>query len=123
MAEKNNFKQEIGKEGENIAANHLESRGYTILDRNFRAGRGEIDIIAKQGSVLAFVEVKTKKHGDFGDPVYWVTKNKQRQIGRIAKAYLQQRAIEDMDIRFDVITLDWKEGAYQLDHIENAFWL
>lgn len=123
MAEKKYYKQQIGNAGEKIAVSHLESHGYSILDRNFKAGRGEIDIIAMQENILVFIEVKTKKHGDFGDPITWVTRNKQRQIGRVSQAYLLQHAVQDMDIRFDVITLEWKNGAYHLEHIENAFWL
>ncbi len=118
-----NFKKQLGNHGENLAVLHLEKNNYQILERNFRAGRGEIDIIAQQNNILVFVEVKTKKHGNFGDPITWVTKNKQRQIGRVAQAYLINNNINDLDCRFDVITLTWVDKNWQIDHIENAFWL
>ena len=120
---KKQTKQDIGKYGENLAVLDLEKKNYQILETNFRAGRGEIDIIAQKDNTLVFLEVKTKKHGDFGDPIYWVTRNKQRQIGRVAQAYLIEKAINDLDCRFDVITVTWEKGAWRINHIENAFWL
>jgi len=116
-------KKTVGNQGEKLAITHLEQNGYEILDKNYRAGHGEIDIIARIGSILVFVEVKTKKFGDFGDPVTWVTRSKQRQIGKIAQAYILQKQITNMDYRFDVIALTWDSGSWKIDHIENAFWL
>lgn len=113
----------IGQQGENLALNYLENKGYKIIERNYRYGRGEIDIIAEKDQMLIFIEVKTKKFGDFGDPIYWITRKKQRQIGTVAKGYLFERNITDRDCRFDVITLTWEEGAWKIDHIEDAFWL
>lgn len=113
----------IGKQGEQIAADFLENKGYNILERNYRFGKGEIDIIAEKDKLLIFVEVKTKKFGDFGDPINWVRRSKQLQIGRIAKGYLFEREITNRDCRFDVITLNWAEGAFNINHIENAYWL
>jgi len=75
----------IGKQGEEFARNYLIENGYTIVAMNYRFGRGEIDIIADKDGMLIFVEVKTKKFGDFGDPIGWVPKSKQRQIGTIAR--------------------------------------
>ncbi|MBC8186093.1 YraN family protein [candidate division KSB1 bacterium] len=113
----------VGKEGEKIALDFLEKKGYEIIETNYRFGRGEIDIIVRKGDLLVFVEVKTQKHGDFGDPINWINRRKQRQIGTIAKGYLYENNIMDMDCQFDVITLKYEEGAYQINHIENAFWL
>ncbi len=118
-----NQKPSIGQQGENLALNYLENKGYKIIERNYRYGRGEIDIIAEKDQLLIFIEVKTKKFGDFGDPIYWITRKKQRQIGTVAKGYLFERNITDRDCRFDVITLTWEEGAWKIDHIEDAFWL
>ena len=113
----------VGKQGEKIAQDYLSKKGYTIVEKNYRFGRGEIDIIVEKDNVLIFVEVKTKKFGDFGDPINWVPRRKQRQIGTIAKGYLFENEVTDKDCRFDVITLNWQKGAWQIDHIENAFWL
>ena len=122
MYKKSN-KKDIGDQGEKLAFLYLEKKGYQILETNFRAGRGEIDIIARNSNTLIFIEIKTKKFGDFGDPITWVTKSKQRQIGRVAQAYLIKKGIQNLDCRFDVITLTWEAGSWQLNHIENAFWL
>lgn len=120
---KNTSKKDLGNLGEKLAIGHLKKKGYQILDKNFRYGRGEIDIIAQKNNVIIFVEVKTKKFGDFGDPITWVTRTKQRQIGRIAQAYLVKMQIKNLDCRFDVITITWEKGNWQINHLENAFWL
>lgn len=125
MSETKNGKDKIpvGKQGEEFARNYLSENGYSIIAQNYRFGRGEIDIIAEKDSVLVFVEVKTKKFGDFGDPINWVNRRKQRQIGTIARGYLFENEITDKDCRFDVIALNWDKGAWQIEHLENAFWL
>jgi putative endonuclease len=125
MENSNNKKEKysVGKEGEKIALDFLKKKGYEIVETNYRFGRGEIDIIVRKEKLLVFVEVKTKKYGDFGDPINWINRRKQRQIGTIAKGYLFENNITDMDCQFDVIALKYEEGAYQINHIENAFWL
>ena len=119
----NQNKSLIGKEGEKLAHDYLVKEGYEIVETNYRFGRGEIDIIVKKDQILIFVEVKTKKFGDFGDPINWINRRKQRQIGAIAKGYLYENDITNVDCRFDVITLNYDDGAYKINHIENAFWL
>lgn len=120
---RNDSTSSIGKQGEQIAANYIEQKGYQIVERNYRFGRGEIDIIAEQENMLIFIEVKTKKFGDFGDPIQWINRRKQRQIGTVARGYLYEKKIDNRDCRFDVITLKWENGAYEINHIENAFWI
>ena len=116
-------KPSVGRIGENLAVSHLEKKDYSILERNYRFGHGEIDIIAEKDNMLIFIEVKTKKHGDFGDPINWIKRSKQLQIGRIARSYLYERNITDRDCRFDVILVTWEKGLWKINHIENAFWL
>lgn len=116
-------KPSIGKLGENLAANFLEKKGYTIVERNYRFSHGEIDIIAEKDGMLIFTEVKTKKFGDFGDPINWIKRGKQLQIGRVARGYLYEKNITDRDCRFDVILVTWENGLWKIDHLENAFWL
>jgi putative endonuclease len=113
----------LGNWGEQRAAEYLEKLGYTILDRNFRYGHGEIDLIADDKGTLVFVEVKTQKSEAMGEAFTWVTRKKQRQIGRIALAYLTQNQIVDRDCRFDVIAVAKDVGGVQIQHIVNAFWL
>ncbi len=107
--------------GEEEAARFLEKKGYEILERNYRFKRGEIDIIAKKGGEIVFVEVKTKLKGEFGEPEDRVNLTKQRQIGRVAMGYLQSKKIYDVDCRFDVISVTGYNK--KLNHIKDAFWL
>ena len=113
----------VGKLGEDLAANFLEEKGFNIIERNYRFGHGELDIIAEKAEMLIFIEVKTKKFGDFGDPINWVSRGKQKQIGRIARGYLYEKNITDRDCRFDVVLVTWEDGLWKIDHLENAFWL
>lgn len=117
------YRKRIGKKGEDQAVHYLKQKGYRILERNFRAERGEIDIIALDQDTLVFVEVKTKRHDHFGEPETWVNLKKQAQIGKIAQAYLQQRGIVDMDCRFDVIGVVFENQSSEIRHIQDAFWL
>jgi putative endonuclease len=113
----------LGTWGEQRAAEFLENLGYTILDRNFHYGHGEIDLIADNKGTLVFVEVKTQKSETMGEAFTWVTRKKQRQIGRVALAYLTQNQIVDRDCRFDVIAVAKDLDGVKIQHIVNAFWL
>jgi len=115
-------KKEFGDKGEDIAVDFLKSNSYDIVERNYRFGHGEIDIIAKRNNVLIFIEVKTRKNLEFGPPELAVTKGKQRQIRKIAQAYLIEKKIEDTDCRVDVIAILLKKNLPpEINHIENAF--
>jgi len=119
----NSLTKKIGQAGEEAAAAFLQSKGYEIIARNFRAERGEIDIICKIEKVIVFVEVKTARTGQFGAPETWVTIAKQKQIGKVAAAFLQQIDIDDFDCRFDVVAIDHTAKTNKIRHLENAFWL
>ena len=123
LANSKNDKSIVGKEGESLAHEFLLNAGYQILEKNYRFSRGEIDIVAEKDNVLIFIEVKTKKFGDFGDPITWVTRKKQKQIGSVAKGYLFEKKIMDKDCRFDVIAIKWQDNAWKIEHLENAFWI
>ncbi|MCG3121239.1 MAG: hypothetical protein ALAOOOJD_04245 [bacterium] len=113
----------LGNWGEQRATEFLEKLGYQIIDRNFRYGHGEIDIIADDKGMLVFVEVKTQKSDAMGEAFTWVTRKKQRQIGRVALAYLTVNGIKDRDCRFDVIAVAKGLNGVEIKHIVNAFWL
>ena len=113
----------VGNWGEQRAAEYLEARGYKILQRNFRHGHGEIDLVAEDQEVLVFVEVKTQRSEAMGEAFNWVTRRKQRQIGRVALAYLTFNNITNRDCRFDVIAVARRENEVEIKHIPNAFWL
>jgi putative endonuclease len=115
-------KKDTGAEGEEIAAEHLVNSGYEIIKRNYHFGHGEIDIIAKENDTLVFVEVKTRKNLEFGPPELAVTRSKQRQINKIAEAYLYEKEIRDIDCRIDVIAILLKKNLPpEINHIKNAF--
>lgn len=106
--------------GEDAAARFLERRGLEVLARNWRLKMGEIDIIAKEGPILVFVEVKTRRTADFVDPSVAVDFRKQRKLRRLAEAYI---AIERPDFercRFDVVSVV-HDGLSRLRYIPDAF--
>jgi putative endonuclease len=110
-----------GTEGETLAAQFLEEKGYSILERNYRFGRGEIDLVAKEGPELVFVEVKSRHSQRYGAPEESVTTAKERQLKKVAEGYLFQHNIENESCRFDIITITYQEGAPVVRLIQNAF--
>ena len=116
--------KDFGNWGEQRAAAYLEAKGCKILKRNFRLGQlGEIDLIVDDQGTLVFVEVKTQSSEAMGDAATWVTRKKQRQIGKIAAAYLAFNGIQDRDCRFDVMVVSTSAQGVQVKHFPNAFWL
>ena len=117
-------KKELGEKGEQLAVEFLTNLSYDILDRNYRYGHGEIDIIAKdpKDGFIAFVEVKARQNLDYGEPEYAITKNKQKQIKRIAELYLYEKEIDEIDCRFDVIAIFLEDlNNPVINHYVNAF--
>lgn len=112
-----------GRQGESEAVSFLENKGYRIIRRNFGKRGGEIDVIAEDPEkTLVFVEVKTAFQMHFGDPAFWVSKKKQRTIGKIAEIYLAEENLQDRKCRFDVVTVIMKKGQRPaVNHFENAF--
>ena len=113
-------KREIGTKGENEAVNFLLANGYNVVHRNFRFGRGEIDIIAQNDKVLVFIEVKTRNNSNFGYPEDFVSEHQQERIHLVAEEYIVKSGWQG-DIRFDVIAILNNKDEYQLDHFEDAF--
>ena len=113
----------IAKIGESLASEHLKARGCKILVQNYRAKRGEIDLIVQDGEFIVFVEVKTRRSLQFGLPQEAVTIQKQRQISKIALAYLQAQNLLDAPCRFDVIAIHLSPQLelLKLEQIESAF--
>jgi putative endonuclease len=112
----------LGKEGETIAIEYLVSHGYKIFGRNFRSQQGEIDIIAKDGDFLVFVEVKIYSIGSFGTPLGAVRRSKKESMIHAARTYLLKNNIKDTNCRFDVLAIyrSWK-GLSSFDLIKDAF--
>ena len=113
----------IAKIGESLAAEHLKARGCKILAQNYRTKRGEIDLIVRDEEFIVFVEVKTRRSLQFGLPQEAVTIQKQRQISKVALAYLQAQNLLDAPCRFDVIAIHLSPQLelLKLEQIESAF--
>lgn len=115
----------LGRKGEDLAAQHLESLGYTILERNWRAKgiRQEIDVIAQDGDTVVFVEVKTARTKTYGDPLSWITPRKCTAIITAAQAFLAGWHKSNSDFRFDAVTVGPPDanGHWPVHHIPGAF--
>jgi len=116
-----NRRQLLGKTGEDIAVNYLLLQGYTIMERNYRTCFGEIDIIAKDGNSIAFIEVKSRTSKRFGDPKWAITPKKQRTISMVALYYLKQTQHSQVKARFDVLTVNSADIDPRVQLIKNAF--
>lgn len=116
--------KQFGDEGEELAVVHLKEKGYEIVERNYRFGKGEIDIVAKdpETGYIVFIEVKSKRNLEYGEPVYSVTKNKMKQIKRMAELYFYDKEIAEAECRFDVVTVLLRGNQKPIiEHFVNAF--
>jgi len=117
--------KKFGKEGEDLAVELLIEKGYQIIERNYYFGnKGEIDIIAKDKSTgfLVFIEVKSRKNLECGEPEYSMTRNKISQVKRMAEIYFFEKDIREIECRFDVITVLMRPHANPIiNHYINAF--
>ena len=117
----------LGRSGEAAAARYLRRNSYHVLDTNYRTRYGEVDIIARRGDLVCFVEVKTRRGASFGEPFEAVDPRKQKQLRRMALSWLARRAGDPSfaacNFRFDVIAIavDRKGGVLKLEHIADAF--
>jgi putative endonuclease len=103
----NTYKRQLGQRGEEIAAGYLREQGYTILARNWRCPAGEVDIVAREGETLAFVEVRTRRRGGrLGTPEESVTPRKQARMVEVAQTYLQEAGLGDVAWRLDVVAIE-----------------
>ena len=98
-------KKTLGTQGEQLAIRFLKKKGYKILQRNYRCKIGEIDIVCYDHGTIAFVEVKTRFSDKFGSPELSVTEAKKRQILKVALHYVAKKKIEDINLRFDVVSI------------------
>ncbi len=117
MAEHN----ELGKEGEQIAANYMVDNGYIILERNWRFKHKEIDLIAKKGDLLIIAEIKTRSTEEWEHPEESITNAKIRFLVDATEAYIMENDI-DLEVRFDVIGVIAEKRDWKIDHIKEAFY-
>ena len=113
--------QSLGEKGENLAAEYLKKKGYVIRDRNWVSGKKELDIVAENKDFIVFVEVKTRSVNFQVHPRDAVTKEKQRSVIFAAEWYIRKYNIEK-ESRFDIITVIEREGTFDIDDVENAFY-
>ena len=114
------FRNELGKQGEEVAKQYLIDKGYKILETNWKSGKYEIDIIAQKYDFLSIVEVKTRTNIDFGFPESFVTNRKMRNLVYAANNYLKYKRL-DLGLRFEVIALIRIADRFQIEHFEEAF--
>ena len=113
--------RETGIQGEALAENYLTSLGYKVLEKNWRYSRSEIDLIAMDGNILVFVEVKTRSYDFFGSPETFVSDQKELLIHEAASVYME-KINHDWEIRFDIIAILLnKNGSHHLEHFKDAF--
>ncbi|MBE0335451.1 YraN family protein [Paenibacillus sp. 23TSA30-6] len=111
-----------GALGEHAAASFLENLGYRIIERNWRCRSGEMDLIAAQHDILVFIEVRSRSSSSYGTPAESITARKITQVRQTAAVYLHMNGIEDVPIRFDMISVRLiDETAVVTDHIIEAF--
>ena len=111
---------ELGQQGEELAAKYLSKLGYEILERNFRFGRDEVDIIAKIDEYIVFVEVKTRANNFLGEPEEAVSTQKQNRIIKVANHYLIENDL-DNEGRFDIFGIIINQNQKSISHIIEAF--
>lgn len=118
----------VGRHFEELAARHLEARGWRILARNVRAGRKEVDLVARRGDVVAFVEVKGRRGRGFGHPLESITWKKRREIAEVARAWLREASLPaGVTVRFDAVAVTVAgAGArarveHVVEHVEDAW--
>ena len=107
--------------GEDLACGELSRRGYAILARRYRTRLGEIDIVARDGNTIVFVEVKARRGTAFGGACAAVTASKQRRVARMAGDFLARHRCGEVGCRFDVVAIDFEDGRPRIEVYQDAF--
>jgi putative endonuclease len=111
-----------GLEGEEVAKTYLRRHGWDVREHRFRMGRLEVDLVARRGSTVAFVEVKTRWSNKFGSPLEALTPTKKREIIRVAQAWVDRHGRPGDVYRFDVIGVTLRSaGRHRVEHVQDAF--
>ncbi len=110
----------LGVQGEQMAAQMLETKGYHILERNYRCRYGEIDIVAENKGEMVFVEVKTRSSGSYGRPADAVTREKLRHMEKAAKCYVLFHHLTDVNVRFEVVEVYYSPLHMRIQHLEDV---
>ncbi len=111
----------LGRAGEASAERFLRKKGYRIIERNYRTRFGELDIIARDGRTLVFVEVKTRSGHAFGGPAEAVSRRKQSSLSLAAGLYMKERRLAGLAVRFDVVGIVGEGPCEEIELLRNAF--
>ena len=111
---------ELGKKGEQIAVDFLRENGYTIIERNYRFDKAEVDIIGRKDNILAITEVKTRSSLDFGNPQDFVRPKQIKNLVKAVDAYVNSNNL-DVEVRFDIIAISKQGKTYKIEHLKDAF--
>ncbi len=114
-------KDDLGRRGEALAREHLTAKGLTILDRNWRCSQGELDIVARDGHDLVFVEVKTRTGTGFGHPFAAITATKMARLRRLAAAWCDTHPMTHGHVRIDAIAVTVAGPSPSIEHLERIF--
>jgi putative endonuclease len=112
---------EIGRKGEELAVRYLKKLGYSIIEKNYRCPMGEVDIIAREGDILVFIEVKTRKDISFGRPKEAIDYRKRWQISKVAQYFLKKKNLQNISARFDVLEVQMDALGLRFELIKDAF--
>ncbi len=110
----------IGDQGEQLAAEHLQSHGVRIVERNWRCRLGEIDIIGLDGQTVVFYEVKTRRSTRYGSPAQAVTAAKAARLRRLAGYWLAEQTRYAADVRIDVLAISLRTNGAQIEHLRGV---
>lgn len=117
------YNKDIGSFGEALARDYLISKGYKILNMNFRNKFGEIDIICKNNNLLIFCEIKSRYSNSFGSPIESITCYKQKQIIKLSELYLISKKYYNFNVRYDIIEVIFNTitSSHIINHVQDAF--
>jgi putative endonuclease len=112
---------ELGVQGEQLVAEHLEQAGYQLLARNVRVGRLELDLIARRGDLIVICEVRTRASRDFVDPILTIDRAKRERVRRAARGWIFQHGLASLQIRLDAASVILNESEQTVVYYEAAF--
>lgn len=114
-------RQALGELGERIAERWLRARGWRVIQRRFRSGHRDIDLVVERDGLVAFVEVKARRGGGFGGPIEAVNWRKQKELGRSARVWVDRHGRPTDAYRFDVVGVLVAGTSVRIRHVPNAF--
>jgi putative endonuclease len=112
---------DLGRLGEDLALKKIKSLGYKCIVRNYRCPLGEVDLIAKDGDTLVFIEIKTRRDRSLGYAKESINARKKRQLSKVALAYMKSHDVAEAKSRFDVVAVHIRESMHEIEVVRNAF--